>query len=194
MLPNNQEIPEQATIVYVKGADGSYVPLTLDAAAGTSGITASASFAPTAAAYGAGDIMDVPKEFAFTYANGVAIRPGALIRILSSVTKIAISAVPANQTSYTLRTYSRTPPSALADNALWIPKAVDQTCRRKPIALGTPILEAVGGEFLAADAQYIDADIKLEDTSSSLWANLVTDGAHTAAAVARQVILYGIVL
>lgn len=156
------------------------------------GITASADFTPAAAAYGAADIMDVAKEFAWTFAdNGLAIPNGSLIRILSSVVKIDITSVPGTQTSYTLRKYSRTPPSAQADNAAWSLASTDLTYYRGPVLLGTPLDE---GACLYIKSQYIDTDIKLEDASSSSWGQLVTEGAHTAAAVARNVILYGVLL
>lgn len=49
-----------------------------------SGITASASFTPAAAAYGALDILSVAQQFSFTFANGVAVPSGSLVRILTT--------------------------------------------------------------------------------------------------------------
>lgn len=156
---------------------------------GSNGIIASASFTPAAAAYGAADIMGTAMEMAFTDRNGTVIPAGSLIRILSSVIKIDITAVPSGQTAYTGRLYSATPPSAQADNAVWSLASGDLTVYRGPIALGTPVDE---GAALYVQSQYIDKDIKL--VTSSLWMQLVTEGAHTSAAVARQVLLYGILL
>lgn len=155
------------------------------------GITASATFTPTATAYGAGDIMDVPKQMTFLDRNGVAVPAGSLIRILSSIMKIDVTAVPSGQTSYTGRLYSVTPPSAQADNAAWAIASADLAAYRGPINLGTPVDE---GACLYIKSQYIDTDINLADGLSSVWMQLVTAGAHTPAAVARQVILYGVVL
>lgn len=62
------------------------------------GLTASADFTPAAAAYGAGDIMDVPKELSFTDRNGVLVPPASLIRITTAVVKIDVTAVPSGQT------------------------------------------------------------------------------------------------
>lgn len=155
----------------------------------SAGITASATFTPAAAAYGAGDIMDVAKQFAFTLANGDPVPDGSLIRILSSTTKIDVTAVPSGQTSYTARAYSSTPPSAQADNDLWTLVSGDLSVYKGPISLGTPVDE---GSCLYIKNQYIDTDIKL--TGTSLWLELVTEGAHTAAAVARTVTLNAMVL
>ncbi len=157
----------------------------------SSGITASASFTPAAAAYGAGDIMSVAQELIFTNSDGSAIPVGSLIRVLSTVIKIDITAVPSGQTSYTGQLYSSTPPSAQADNDLWSLASADLTVYRGPIALGTPV---DGGAALYIKGQYTDTDIKLAADKSSLFMQLVTDGAHTAAAVARQILLYGAVL
>lgn len=154
-----------------------------------SGIVASASFTPAAASYGAGDIMDVAKEMAWADHNGIAVPSGSLIRVLSTVVKINTTAVPSGQTSYTGRLYSATPPSAQADNDAWTLVSGDLTVYRGPISLGTPVDE---GSCLYIKSQYVDTDIKL--AGSSLWMELVTDGAHTATAVARQVLLYGVVL
>jgi hypothetical protein len=174
-----------ATVLRDVGGD-KYAPLV---AVTPSGITASASFTPAAAAYSAGDIIDVAKELAFTFANGAAIPAGSLIRILSSVIKIDVTAVPSGQTSYTGRLYSATPPSAQADNDAWTLASGDLTVYRGPISLGTPVDE---GGALYIKSQYIDTDIKL--TTSSAWMQLVTNGGFTATAVARQIILYGVML
>lgn len=156
-----------------------------------SGVTASATFTPAAAAYGAADLMDVAKEMSFTYANGVAVPASSLIRILSAVTKIDITSVPSGQTSYTLQMYSVTPPSAQADNAAWTLASGDLSAYRGSLALGAP---ADLGGALYVKSSGLNADINLGPALTSIYAQLITDGAHTATAVARTVILYGIVL
>lgn len=174
---------------YKDMGDGTLARVVSLGSGGAQGITASASFTPAAAAYSGGDIIDVAKEMAFTYASGLAIQSGSLIRILSSVMKIDVTSVPSGQTSYTGRLYSVTPPSAQADNDAWTLASGDLTVYRGPISLGTPVDE---GAALYIKSQYIDTDIKL--TGTSLWMELVTVGGFTATAVARQVILYGVVL
>jgi hypothetical protein len=154
-----------------------------------SGITATASFTPTAVAYGALDIMDTAKEFAFTYADGTAIPAGSLIRILTSIMKIDATALQASEGAYTLHNYSVTPPSAQADNDAWTLASADLTAYRGSIAIGTPVDL---GAALYIKTPLVDIDIKL--ATSSVWGRLVTTPGFTPTAVARQVLLYGIVL
>lgn len=153
------------------------------------GITASASFTPAAAAYSAGDIMDVAKEFAFTYADGSPLRAGSLIRILTAIVKIDQTAMQASEAAYALQCFSETPPSALADNAAWTLASADLTAYRGAIQLGTPIDL---GAACYVKTPNIDLDIKL--ATSSLWGQCQTIAGFTATAVARQVLLYGVEL
>lgn len=153
------------------------------------GFTASASFTPTAAAYGAGDIMDVVKEFAFIDANELEIPSGSLIRITATTTKIDVTSIPADQTSYTLYLYSVTPPSAQADNAAWTLASADLPSYLGSIDLGSP---ADLGAALYIRTGALTVDLKLAGTS--VFGRLVTVGAHTAAAVARQIQLHAVVL
>src|SRR3990167_2229182 len=154
-----------------------------------SGVVASVSFTPAAAAYGAGDIMDVAKVINFTDHNGLAVPAGSLIRILTAVTKIDITSVPSGQTSYTLHLYSITPPSTQADNDAWTLAAADLNYYTGSVSLGTP---ADLGACNYVKSQYIDFDIKLTSVLSSLYGELVTVGAHTAAGVTRTILLRGI--
>lgn len=179
------------TISFQQGRDEVVVssdrPLPISGA----GIAAAASFTPAAAAYSAADIVGTTpvQEFAFTYANGLAIPSASLIRILTAIIKIDVTAVQSGETSYTLQCYSVTPPSAQADNAAWTLASADLSAYRGSLNLGTP---ADLGAALYVKTQYVDTDIKL--TGASLFAELVTVGGFTATAVARQVLLYGVVL
>lgn len=169
---------------------------TLIGGGAASGIVASASFTPAAAAYSAADIMDVAKEFAFTMANGQAVPSGSLIRILSSIVKIDETAIISGETSYTLQLYSVTPPSAQADNAAWSLASGDLASYRGAISLGTPVDL---GAACYVKSQCIDpvtglAGIDIKMTGTSLFGELVTVGGFTATAIARQVLLYGVVL
>lgn len=154
-----------------------------------SGINATASFTPAAAAYTAADMISVAKEFAFTQANGNAVPPGSLIRILTSSIKIDATAVISGETSYTLHLYTATPPSAQADNDAWTLASADLPYYVGSIALGT-VVDL--GAALYVKTGGINLDITL--LSSSLFGVLVTVGGFTAAAVARQIRLHGIVL
>jgi hypothetical protein len=149
--------------------------------------TASATFTPTAAAYGAGDIMDVAKEFSFVDRNGLAVPAGSIIRILTSEFRLDEAAVASGQTSYSLPLFTVTPPSAQADNAAWSLSAADLASYVGSLFIGTPVDL---GATQWVKTQYLDLDVKLAGTS--LFGRLVTAGAHTAAAVARSVTLLAV--
>jgi len=153
------------------------------------GIVATASFTPAATGYGAGDLISVAQQFSFTFANGVAVPAGSMIRLLTSIVKIDAAAVISGETSYTLQCYGVTPPSAPADNATWTLASADLTAYKGSVSLGTPVDL---GAALYVKTTGFDFDIQL--TSTGLWGQLVTTGAFTAAAVARQVTLLGVVL
>jgi hypothetical protein len=156
------------------------------------GIIASASFTPAAAAYGAGDLVDVAKEFTFTDRNGRTVQPGSLIRILSSVIKIDQTEVISGETSYSLALYNVTPPSAQADNAAWTLASGDLSAYRGTLSLGTP---ADLGAACYIKTQFTDQqDFWLTSEKTSMFGQLITAGAFTATAVARQITLYGVVL
>jgi hypothetical protein len=173
-------------------ADSTGTPISLSnplPTSAASGVSATASFTPAGAAYSAGDIFSVAQEFAFTFADGTAVPSASLIRILTTVVKIDITALQASEGAYVLQCYSVTPPSAQADNAAWTLASADLPSYRGSLALGTP---ADLGAALYIKTPNIDTDIKL--ASSSLWGELQTTPGFTATAVARQVFLYGVVL
>lgn len=153
------------------------------------GISAIASFTPAAAAYLANDIMDVAKEFAFTFADGTAIPTGSLIRVTTAILKIDVTALQASEAGYTLQCFGVTPPSALADNAAWTLASADLPSYLGTIALSTPVDL---GAALYIKTSALTGDFKL--TTSSLWAQLQTLAGFTPTAVARQVLLQGVVL
>ena len=147
---------------------------------------------PAAAAYSANDIIDTAKEFVFRDHRGIVIPSGALIRILSSVIKIDQSSMLSGETSYSLPLFSVTPPSARADNAAYSPVSGDLAAYRGKLSLGTPVDE---GGFCYVKTQYSDLqDFSLATGKSSLFGELVTAGGATFTAVARQVLLYGIMI
>lgn len=155
------------------------------------GFSASAKFMPAAAIYGAGTVMATAQELDFVLRGGDAVPPGALLRILTSVMKIDVTAVPSGQTTYSAQFYSAALAAAIADQAVWALKEADLDSYRGSISLGSPVDL---GDSLYVHTSYVDFDIKLSDTLSSLQMQLITDGGHTAAAVARQVFLYGVML
>lgn len=166
------------------------LPVTDLNAARRAGISASASFTPAAAAYSGLDIMDVAKQFAFTFANGDAVPAGSLIRITSVILKIDATALQASEGGYVLQCYSVTPPSAQADNAAWTLASADLPSYRGAIDLGTPV--DLGAALFIRTQLTAPVEIKL--TTTGLYAELQTTPGFTATAVARQVILQGVVL
>lgn len=154
-----------------------------------SGISGSASWLPVAEAYSAADTISTAQPILFAYSNGVVIPARTKIRILTSTIKIDATAVISGETSYTLHLYTVTPPSAQANNAAWTLASADLPSYAGSIALGTPVDL---GAALYVKTGGINLDIDL--ATDTLWGSLVTVGAFTAAAVARQVTLTGIVL
>ena len=154
-----------------------------------SGITADASWTPVAEAYSAADTISTAQPLKFSYANGIYAPLGSSIRILTSSIKIDATAVISGETSYTLHLYTVTPPSAQANNAAWTLASADLPYYAGSIALGTPVDL---GAALYVKTGGINLDIKM--VSDTLYGSLVTVGAFTAAAVARQIRLHGIVL
>lgn len=150
-------------------------------------VKANGSFLPAAASYTAGNIIGVAQEFVFTDAKGRLVPPGSLIRMISSVMKVAASGLISGEGAYTAHTYAVTPPSARADNAAWARASGDLPAYRGPLALGTPV--AAGGTCYVK-TQFTDVQ-DFEVSGNSLFLELVNAGTFTAAAVARQVILYG---
>ena len=157
------------------------------------GIVATASFTPAAAAYSAADTIGVAKEFTFTFADsGLAIPEGALIRIVTSVIKIDQTGVISGETSYSLPLHSVTPPSAIADNGAYTLLSADLAAYRGLLSLGTPVDL---GTACYVRTQYSDQqDFILASGKTSMFGYLVTAGAFTATAVARQITLCGFVV
>ena len=162
------------------------------AALGGCGCYATATFTPAAAAYSAGDIQDTAKALTWYYANGVAVPATAIIRVTTTILKIAVTAVPSGQTSYTLALLKAARSTPLADNDAWtIPTAESDNYMDK-LALGTPATVSSSNSFLSIRQAGLSNDYQI--VAGGLVAELITDGAHTAAAVARTVKLAGVVL
>jgi len=130
--------------------------------------------------YTAGDVVGAAAA-ALTFPNmGPA---GGEIMITSATLEIDVAAVPSGMTGFTLRLYNITPPSALADNAVWDLPSGDRASYLGHINLGTP---ADLGSTLRISADGINKQVKLAGTS--LFAYLCTDGGYTPTANAVKVI------
>lgn len=159
------------------------VDATSGLATGGASVAPTATFTPAAAAYSAGDVMDVAKEITLSGPSAGAIR------ILSAELLVSESAVQSGETSYRLQLYSVTPPSALADNAAWDIPSGDRASYLGYVDLGSPVDV---GASLYVQSLDINKDLKLAGTS--LFGYLQTIGAFTATATARKVTLHTMAL
>jgi hypothetical protein len=150
-------------------------------------VKAGASFTPSVASYAAGNIIGVAQEFVFADRAGRTVPPGSVIRLMTSVIKVAASGLISGEGAYTAHAYAVTPPSARADNAAWARASGDLAAYRGAMALGTPV--AAGGTCYVK-TQFSDLQ-DFELTVNSLFLELLNAGTFTAAAIARQIILYG---
>lgn len=166
------------TVEYSDGEKTIKAPLV---AVATVGRDVTASFTPTAVAYGAGDIIDVAKEFPL-----LGPASGGSINIINTELMVEHTAVISGETSYTLHLYSVTPPSAQADNAVWDLATGDRASYLGSLALGTP---ADLGNTLYIQVLNIQKQIKVP-AGGSIFGRLVTVGAFTATAAARKVTIH----
>lgn len=151
------------------------------------GITASASFTPTAAAYTAGDVWSVYQTFTFTGPLGIAIPKGCPIRILGTELRINHTALVASEGAYTLHLYTAAPVT-IADNAPYVLNAADLPYYVGSLAVGTPVDL---GAALFVKSSALTHDVPL--VSDKLYGFLINAGTCTPTAVARQVNLIGAV-
>lgn len=154
------------------------------------GVKASAIFTPSAAAYGAGALIEAPKLFSFTNSRGEPVPNGSIIRVMSAVLKIDQTALIASEGAYSLAMYSATPPSAQADKAVWTLASADLPYYRGTLGLGTPVDL---GAACYVKTQFTDQQDFLLSTQG-LYGVLIQAGAPTFTAVAREVFLYGILI
>jgi hypothetical protein len=158
-----------------------------------SGITASATFTPAAAAYSVGDVIATPQELLFVDKDGRPVPPGSLIRILDVILKIDETALLSGEGSYDAQFYSITPPSAIADNGAWtLLGTTDLDAYRGKITIGTPV--DLGSACYIKAQPSDQQDMKLATGKSSLWMYLVSSGGAAFLAVARQIIVYAVLL
>lgn len=118
-------------------------------------------------AYIAGDVV-----------GGAFLLKGWPINLDLLVTNIKLdvheTAVPSGMTSFSLKLYDATPPSALADNAAWDLPAGDRANYIGSISLGSP---ADIGSTLTVEAEQINKQIR--SGSQGVYAYLVTTAGYT---------------
>lgn len=145
------------------------------------GYTSTATFTPAISpAYTAGDIMQGAVEL-----TNIGPAIGGEVVIVNTRLRIDHNNLHAGETSYTLHLYSVTPPSALADNAVWDLPSGDRASYMGSIALGTPVDL---GSTLYVEQTGLSKQVAVP-SGGSLFGYLVTNGGFTAAAAARTVLL-----
>lgn len=167
----------------VGGADGATRATTANPLPTSSqgfGFSPTVNVTPAAAGYGAGDIL----QGALTLASAGPTAGGKLV-ILGARLLIPITAVPSAMTTFFLHLYSVTPPSALADNAVWDLPSGDRASYLGSVALGNPVDV---GSTLYVETTGINKPITVA-SGGSLFGYLVTTGAYTATAVPYVVTL-----
>lgn len=149
------------------------------------GITASASFTPTASQYTAGDVISTYQTFTFLGPQSKPIPNGCLIRILGTELRIDHTALVASEGAYTLHLYTAAP-TTIADNAAYAITAADLPNYIGSLSLGTPV--DLGAALFVKSAA-LTHDVPL--VAASLYGFLINAGTMTPTAVARQVKLLG---
>lgn len=138
---------------------------------GTFTVTRGANQTP----YTAGDVVGG----ALTIAN--AGPDSGYVLYTRAMLLLNISALPAGMSTFGLRLYSVTPPSAIADNAPWTLGAGDRASYLGSI-LGLPaVLTGTGTATVTASLTDFVREFKLTG-GANLFAYLVTDGGFTPAA------------
>lgn len=149
------------------------------------GYTATATWTPAAAAYGAGDVMSVAQTLTWVDADGNAF-PGGSLKIISSIFEVDETAVQASEAAYALKMYSVTPPSAHADNAAWDLPSGDRAAYVGALAIAAP---TDVGATLLTETDNIQKHITVAATGLT-FAELVTVAGFTATATARKIKLH----
>jgi hypothetical protein len=157
------------------------VPGAASGAALVSAVSASATFTPAASAHGAADVVGGAQSFA------LAANSGGRLMITSATLEIAGGT--AEATAWRLYLYSVTPPSALADDAVFDLPSGDRASFLGFIDLGTAVDL---GSTQWVEALQINKQIKLAGTG--VFGYLVNLSAVTPAAVAHIVTLHAVAL
>jgi hypothetical protein len=127
--------------------------------------------------YTAGDVVGATAA-AITFAD---IGPSfGCVCITDADIRVDVSSVPAGMTSFRLHLYDVTPPSALADNAVWDLPAGDRASYLGYIDLGTPV--DVGSTLFVQSSGSALRTIQLK--TPNVYGYLVTDGGYTPSSAA----------
>lgn len=137
-------------------------------------VTANMTRPANVTAYTAGDVVGG----VITFSNFGASN-GQLIMLTSAFLRYDVAAVPSGMANMRLYLYDATPPSALADNAVWDLSSGDRSNFLGYIDLGTPVDL---GSTLFAQADGLNKHVALGASTTNLFGYLVTTGGYTPAA------------
>lgn len=112
---------------------------------------------------------------------------GGLIRIIESILRINVTAVPSGMTSFRLYLYRSTPTSAYADNAAWTLHADDLSAYAGYLDLGSPALPAASSGAIIVQSEQVK-QVRLAPGCTDLYGYLVTAGGYTPTSAAVKVI------
>lgn len=140
-------------------------------------------------AYTAGDVIGTS-----TSAGGAVLEFPDMVNELGHIIitdvdlRVDLNAVPASMTSFRLHLYNVTPPSALADNAVWDLPSGDRASYLGYVDLGTPVDV---GSTLFVQTSGVNKKIKvgvqgasMVSGNGSLFGYLVTNGGYTPTSAA----------
>ena len=146
-----------------------------------SAVSASATFTPAASAHGAADVVGGAQQFALGANSGG--------RIMITGATLEIDGATAEATAWRLYLYSVTPPSALADDAVFDLPSGDRASFLGYVDLSTAVDL---GSTQWVETSQINKQIKLAGTG--VFGYLVNLSAVTPAAVAHIVTLHAVAL
>lgn len=161
-----------------RATSANSAPVTLPSDAAASGAN---SFTPAAASHTAGDVNGAAAEFTLVGLTGS--------RVMITSATLEIDSATAEATTWTLHLYNITPPSALADDAVFNLPAGDRGAYLGKIDLGTAVDQ---GDTQWVETHGINKQIKLSGTS--VFGYLVNNTTLTPAAVAHIVTLHTVQL
>lgn len=170
--------PSHGELAFGKTPSGTYAVLATDAngamLAGSQaygGTPLAVTRPANTTAYVAGKVVGGPQEFTNMGPSG------GNILITSTQLMIDDVAILSGETSYRLHLYNVSPPSALADNAVWDLPSGDRAAYLGYVDLGAP---ADVGSTLYVESNGLNKQVLLAGTS--LFGYLVTNGAYTPSA------------
>lgn len=116
---------------------------------------------------------------------------GQMVMLTTATLRYDVTALPSGMSGMRLYLYNATPPSALADNAVWDLSSGDRSAYIGYVDLGTPVDL---GSTLFAQVDALNKHIALGASTTTLYAYLVTTAGWTPAANSEtlEVILRGL--